>query len=169
MGHETRPDEAGRTGHRDPHARLASQPLPDWCPARRCGTRRRPMREFLFVCLAGAAGTGARFALSTGIGALLGTQFPYGTIVVNVLGSFAIAVIAYASTVGELVPPAVRLVLTTGFLGGFTTYSAFNQETVACLEQGLWVRATVNVSITLLACLAAGLLGVGAARRLLGP
>jgi CrcB protein len=126
------------------------------------------MREFLLVCLAGAVGTGARFALSTGIGALLGTQFPYGTIVVNVLGSFAIAVVAYASTVGDLVTPAVRLILTTGFLGGFTTYSAFNQETVACLDQGLWGRAALNVGVTFLGCLAAGLLGIAAARRLLG-
>jgi len=126
------------------------------------------MREFLLVCLAGAAGTGARFALSTGIGALLGTQFPYGTIVVNVLGSFAIAVIAYASTVSDLITPAVRLILTTGFLGGFTTYSAFNQETVACLEQGLWGRAFVNVGVTVLGCLVAGLIGIAAARRLFG-
>ena len=126
------------------------------------------MREFLLVCLAGAAGTGARFALSTGIGALLGTQFPYGTIVVNVLGSFAIAVLAYASTVSDLITPAVRLILTTGFLGGFTTYSAFNQETVACLEQGLWGRASVNVGVTVLGCLVAGLIGIAAARRLFG-
>ena len=126
------------------------------------------MKEFLLVCLAGAAGTGARFALSTGIAALLGPQFPYGTIVVNVLGSFAIAVIAYASTVSDLITPAVRLILTTGFLGGFTTYSAFNQETVACLEQGLWGRAFVNVGVTVLGCLVAGLIGIAAARRLFG-
>ena len=126
------------------------------------------MKEFLLVCLAGAAGTGARFALSTGIGALLGPQFPYGTIVVNVLGSFAVAAIVYASTVSDLITPAVRLVLTTGFLGGFTTYSAFNQATVTFLEQDLWGRAVLNVVLTVVACLVAGFAGIVVARRLLG-
>jgi CrcB protein len=126
------------------------------------------MKEFLLVCLAGAVGTGARFALSTGIGTLLGTQFPYGTILVNVLGSFAIAAVAYASTVSDLITPAVRLILTTGFLGGFTTYSAFNQETVMCLQQQLWGRAALNVVVTMVTCLIAGFGGLVVARRLLG-
>jgi CrcB protein len=126
------------------------------------------MKEFVLVCLAGAAGTGARFALSTGIGALLGTQFPYGTIAVNVIGSFLIAAIAYASAATELIPPTLRLVLTTGFLGGFTTYSAFNQETLVSLQQNLWGRAALNVGLTLVVCLVAGFAGVATARRLLG-
>ena len=126
------------------------------------------MREFAFVCLAGAVGTGARFALSSGIGMLLGTHFPYGTIVVNVVGSFLISAIAYASTASDVIGPSARLVLTTGFLGGFTTYSAFNHETVVSLQQGQWVRASANVGVTLLACLAAGFAGVAAARLLLG-
>lgn len=126
------------------------------------------MKEFLLVCLAGAAGTGARFALSTGIGALLGPEFPYGTIVVNVLGSFAIAAIVYACTVSDLITPAVQLVVTTGFLGGFTTYSAFNQATVTFLQQDLWGRAVLNVALTVVACLFAGFAGIVVARRLLG-
>jgi CrcB protein len=126
------------------------------------------MRDFVLVCLAGALGTGARFGLSTGIGILLGTHFPYGTVVVNVLGSFLIAVVAYVSTAGDLITPTTRLVLTTGFLGGFTTYSAFNQETLVCLQQSLWARAIANVGVTLVACLAAGFAGVAFARRLVG-
>jgi CrcB protein len=112
------------------------------------------MRDFVLVCFAGALGTGARFALSTGIGILLGIHFPYGTVVVNVLGSFLIAVVAYVSTAGDLITPTTRLVLTTGFLGGFTTYSAFNQETLVCLQQSLWARAAANVGVTLIGCLA---------------
>ena len=126
------------------------------------------MKEFVFVCLAGAAGTGARFALSSGIGMLLGTQFPYGTIVDNVVGSFLISAIAYASSAADVIGPTARLVLTTGFLGGFTTYSAFNHETVVSLQQEQWMRASANVGVTLLSCLAAGFAGVAAARRLLG-
>jgi CrcB protein len=126
------------------------------------------MGDFLLVCAAGAAGTGARFAVSTAVAMLLGTQFPYGTMVVNVVGSFLIAAVAYASVVGDLVSPTLRLVLTTGFLGGFTTYSAFNQETLVSIQQQLWGRALANVAVTLIGCLAAGFAGVAAARRLLG-
>jgi CrcB protein len=126
------------------------------------------MEQFLLVCLAGAAGTGARFALSSGIGILLGTHFPYGTIVVNVVGSFLIAAVATASIASDAVSPTLRIVLTTGFLGGFTTYSAFNHETVVSLQQQLWGRALANVGVTVLACLAAGFAGGAAARRLFG-
>ncbi len=126
------------------------------------------MTRFLLVCLAGAVGTGARFAMSAALGALLGTQFPYGTITVNVLGSFLIGGIMYASNATDLVSPTLRLVLTTGFLGGFTTYSAFNNETLMYLQQSLWGRALANVGVTVVVCLAAGFAGVAAARRLVG-
>ena len=126
------------------------------------------MRDFLLVCVAGAIGTGARFAVSSGVGIVLGTHFPYGTVLVNVVGSFLISAIAYASTVTDAIGPTMRLVLTTGFLGGFTTYSAFNQETVASMQQALWGRAAMNVGVTFLTCLLAGFAGVAAARRLLG-
>lgn len=126
------------------------------------------MTRFLLVCLAGAAGTGARFALTTGIAALLGNQFPFGIIVVNVLGSFAIGAVLQLSTATDLIGPTTRVVVTTGFLGGFTTYSAFNHDTVAYLQQNLWGRAFANVAVTLLGCLLAGFAGMAAARRLGG-
>ena len=126
------------------------------------------MMRFILICLGGAVGTGARFALSTGISAVLGIQFPYGTIAVNVLGSFLIGALVYTSMTTDLIAPTLRLVLTTGFLGGFTTYSAFNNESVMSLQQGMWGRALANVGVTLVFCLAAGFAGIAAARRLLG-
>lgn len=123
------------------------------------------MGHFLLVCLAGAVGTGARFALATGVAALAGTRLPYGTILVNLVGSFAIGVVMQLAAAGELLSPATRTILTTGFLGGFTTYSAFNHDTVAYLQQDLWGRAVANVAITLVGCLVAGFAGVAAARR----
>lgn len=126
------------------------------------------MVQFFLICVGGAVGTGARVALFTAVSAILGTQFPYGTIAVNVLGSFLIGAVMYISTATDLVAPAVRLVLTSGFLGGFTTYSAFNHETVMYLQQNLWGRAIANVVVTLIVCLAAGFTGVAAARRLVG-
>ena len=126
------------------------------------------MTQFLLVCLAGAIGTGARFAMVTGVSAILGTHFPYGTIAVNVLGSFLIGVVATVGATTDLVTPSLRLVLTTGFLGGFTTYSAFNNETVLFVQHQLWARAVANVVMTLVVCLCAGFAGVTCARRLVG-
>lgn len=122
--------------------------------------------RFLLICLAGAAGTGARFALASAVAAVFGSLLPYGTMTVNVLGSFLMGAVMYVSTTTDLVAPTLRLVLTTGFLGGFTTYSAFNYETMALLESGAWGRALANVGITVVACLAAGFGGAGLARRL---
>lgn len=130
--------------------------------------RERVVTHFLLVCLAGAAGTGARYALATGVAVLVGSRLPYGTMLVNILGSFAMGIVVQLASAGELGSPALRVALTTGFLGGFTTYSAFNNDTVAYLHQDLWGRAFANVAITLVGCLVAGFAGVAAARRFAG-
>jgi CrcB protein len=126
------------------------------------------MMRFLLVCLAGAVGSGLRFALGSLVTSICGTSLPYGTMTVNLIGSFAMGAVVAASVLTEGITPTVRLVLTTGFLGGFTTYSAFNHETVSYLEANLWMRALANVLITVVACLAAGMGGAAVVRRLLG-
>jgi fluoride exporter len=126
------------------------------------------MTRFLLICLGGAIGTGARFALLNGVAAILGTTFPYGTIAVNVIGSFLLGALMYASFATEMIGSTLRLVLATGFLGGFTTYSAFNYETMAFLQNGALGRAATNVGVTVTVCLAAGFAGTVLARRLLG-
>ena len=110
------------------------------------------MKQFLLVCLGGAFGSGARFAVSSAM--------PHGTLVVNVLGSFAIAVAFESMRASDL-----RLMLIAGVLGGFTTYSAFNQETLEFLRRGAWGSATANVLVTVVTCLIAGFLGATLARR----
>jgi CrcB protein len=67
-----------------------------------------------------------------------------------------------------LISPTVRLVLGTGVMGGFTTYSTFNHETLQFLQEGAWLLAGLNVGATLLVCLAGGALGMAAARLLVG-
>lgn len=124
------------------------------------------LMRFLLVCLGGAVGSGARFALGSLVTSLVGTSLPYGTMVVNLLGSFAMGAVVAASAATDLVNPTLRLVLTTGFLGGFTTYSAFNQETITFLEASLWTRALANTLITIVACLAGGFAGAAVVRRL---
>ena len=124
------------------------------------------MVRFLLVCLGGAVGSGARFALGSLVTGVWGTNLPYATMAVNLIGSFAMGGIVAASTLTDVITPTLRLVLTTGFLGGFTTYSAFNHETIAFLEASSWMRAVANVLITVVGCLAAGLAGGGVVRRL---
>jgi CrcB protein len=125
------------------------------------------MSALAWVCLAGAAGSGARYVIATWAAERLGSTFPYGTLIVNASGCFAItAVMHTALTLGW--PPALRIAMTAGFLGGLTTYSTFNYETMRLLEAGAMSAAAVNALLTGLGGLAAGWLGLVAARQLLG-
>ena len=122
------------------------------------------MARFLWICLGGAAGTGCRYLLTGWVFRMTGQGFPYGTLAVNVLGSFLLGfILQYELTAGAL-PPTLRLALTTGFTGGFTTYSAFNDETIRLFQRGSWGMGAANIVATLLTCLAAGFLGVVLAR-----
>jgi len=125
------------------------------------------MERFLLVCLGGAAGTGARYLIGLWAGHRLGGSFPAGTLIVNVVGCFAIALIMHVALRTELAPN-LRLALTTGFMGGLTTYSAFNYETTRLLEEGATRIALVNVGATTVGCFLAGLAGLALARRLVG-
>lgn len=123
------------------------------------------MTRFLIVCGAGAVGCGARYLVALWAAARFGTKMPYGTLIVNVVGSFLIAFVLEVSLRVADFPPNLRLALTTGFLGGLTTYSSFNYETTQLAVNGHTGRALVNIGVTLAACLVAGLLGDLVARR----
>ena len=116
--------------------------------------------------MAGALGTGTRYIVAQWASRALGTAFPYGTLFVNVAGCFLIAAIMQVALTTSLVSPTLRLVLTTGFMGGLTTYSSFNYETTRLMQEGAWRAAAVNYATTTAACFAAGLLGFILARRL---
>jgi CrcB protein len=126
------------------------------------------MARFLWICAAGAVGTGARYVLSTWLSRVAGPAFPWGTLAVNLLGSFLLGAIMEIGVATELISPAVRLTLATGLLGGFTTYSSFNYETLQYLQSENWLLASVNIGATVVACLTAGLLGIWAGRLLGG-
>jgi len=125
------------------------------------------MERFVWICVAGAAGTGARYLISAWAAARFGAAFPYGTLLVNLAGCYAIAAVIYAATV-QAWPSTLRTTLTVGFLGGFTTYSSFNYETTRLIEEGAAGTALLNVGATLFGCLIAGWLGMMSARVLLG-
>jgi CrcB protein len=97
-----------------------------------------------------------------------GVGFPYGTISINTLGSLLIALIMGLSLRTQWVHPDLRLFLTTGIMGGFTTYSTFNYETLALAQQGAWGLAAANVGVTVVLCLGGGVLGLLLARLLAG-
>jgi CrcB protein len=124
--------------------------------------------RFLWICLGGAAGSGARYLLSGWSLRVLGSAFPYGTLAVNLIGSFLLAALMFAGTEAGAVSPTVRLALGTGVLGGFTTYSTFSYETMKYLQDGAWGVALLNMIVTLVGCLAACFLGWAMARGLLG-
>lgn len=122
------------------------------------------MKPVLLIALGGAAGSVARYALSEWARARFGAAFPYGIIAVNIIGSFAMGILAHLARSTQLLSPALALALTTGVLGGFTTYSTFNDDTVRLLTSGAPGRAALNVGVTLVACLGAGFVGLFVAR-----
>jgi CrcB protein len=125
------------------------------------------MERFFWICFAGALGTGARYLIALWAAQRLGSAFPYGTLIVNFAGCFAIAALMHAAlTLGW--PATTRAALTIGFIGGLTTYSSFNYETMRLFEEGALAAAGVNLALTLLGGFTAGWLGLIAAREVLG-
>ncbi len=114
------------------------------------------MWNVLMVAAGGALGSVARYWVGTALAGRLGTAFPYGTFVVNVTGSFVIGYVLTAGTERFSLHPTFRLLLATGFLGGYTTFSAFEYETLRLVETGAFARAAANVVLSV----ALGLAGV---------
>ena len=108
---------------------------------------------FLFVFLGGGTGSLARYLLSLGVGSLWDGGFPLGTFLINLLGCFGIGLLGGLSE-RAILDPNLRLLLQTGFLGGFTTFSSFGLETVQLLRQTEGWTASAYV-------LGTNLLGVG--------
>ena len=124
------------------------------------------MDRLIWVCLGSALGGGARYLVSLAALELLGTWFPFGTLAVNLAGSFLITLVMQVSVETTLIPPTARILLTTGIMGGFTTYSSFNHETLQLAAGGDWLLAAGNMGATVVGCLVAGLLGLASGRAL---
>jgi CrcB protein len=122
------------------------------------------MERFAWICLAGAFGTGTRYLVGIWAEERLGTAFPYGTLIVNAVGCFLIAVVMQAALELATFSPTLRIALTTGFLGGLTTYSSFAYETTKLAQAGARGSALSNVAVTTVLCFGAVLLGFAAVR-----
>ncbi len=116
---------------------------------------------YLSVALGGAIGSVGRFWLSGLIAEGVGQTFPWGTLLVNVTGSFAIGLFATLSGADGrlLVSPDVRAFVMLGICGGYTTFSSFSLQTLVLLQDGQWLKAGLNSAFSLVFCLIAVWLG----------
>jgi CrcB protein len=122
--------------------------------------------RLLLVFVGSGVGGALRYLFALWVQRSLRTSFPLWTLGVNVIGSFLIMIIMHLGLEREVISPEVRILLTTGVMGGFTTYSAFNYETVRFFEERAIGMGLLNVGVTVVACLIAGALGIGVSRWL---
>lgn len=120
----------------------------------------------LWVGGAGFAGAVSRYWLSELVGKRVNGSFPWGTVVVNLSGCFLLGLLSVVLGERLGVDPAVRLAVTVGFLGAFTTYSTFAYETAVLGRDGAWLAAAANVVVSVSAGVGAAWLGIAAGRAL---
>jgi fluoride exporter len=122
---------------------------------------------YLWVAVGGLAGTFARMGMEGAVHQRTGAGFPWGTLVVNVSGSFLVGFIARLGTGAAVIAPEVRTGLLVGFCGAYTTFSTYSYETVQMLLAGAYARAATYAAGTLIVGLLFTLLGIATAARLL--
>jgi CrcB protein len=115
--------------------------------------------QVVAVFVGGGIGATLRYWLGGAVYKFMGTDFPYGTLLVNVLGCFFIGFLLSVFEERFVIQPTLRLFLTIGILGGFTTFSTFSFETIALLREGSYLRGTANVVYSIVNGLGATWLG----------
>jgi CrcB protein len=124
------------------------------------------VRELLAIVVGGAAGAVGRFWVANGVYALLGRAFPWGTLMVNAVGSLVMGFLYVVLIERGPLSAELRALLLVGFLGAFTTFSSFSIETLVLIEQGYLARAFANIWVSVLVCLAACWFGLVLGRTL---
>ena len=124
------------------------------------------MTNLIAIAFGGAFGALARYASSQWVYSMLGRSFPFGTLVVNVAGSFVMGLLAVFLIERMVAGPELRAFLMIGFLGSFTTFSTFSLETVNLISSGEMLKAGVNMLISVFVCVAACWMGMVLARQL---
>ncbi len=122
--------------------------------------------QILVIMLGGSLGALMRFIVSNSVTAKLGSNFPYGTLTVNVLGSFVMGFLAMFLVERMGLDPLLRLGIFVGFLGAFTTFSTFSMETLDLFEQGESLRALMNMFVSVVLSVLAVWLGVLAGKTI---
>jgi CrcB protein len=124
------------------------------------------VKDFLALSIAAIAGANLRFLLSRLAAREFGSVFPFGTLIINILGSFIVGFFVIWSSERVLLDPRWRLLVVVGFCGSFTTFSSYAFETMAYFEQGQWGLMLSNVLSNNLLCLGGALAGMALARVL---
>jgi CrcB protein len=124
------------------------------------------VKDFLAISVAAIVGANLRYLLSRFAVKELGPVFPYGTLFINVAGSFIVGWFVIWTTERALVDPRWRLLVVIGFCGSFTTFSSYAFETMAYFETGQWGLMLANILTNNLLCLGAALAGMAVARVL---
>ncbi len=124
------------------------------------------MSQVLSIAAGGAAGALMRYWVSNGVYALAGRGFPYGTLAVNVLGSLVMGLAVHTLSGENVGKPEMRGALLIGFLGAFTTFSTFSIETLNLIEQAEYLKAVLNMLLSVSACVAACWVGLIIGRQL---
>lgn len=122
------------------------------------------MQKILYVGIGGGIGAVARYLVSTGMGE---TRLPLGTLTVNVIGGFLIGLIMEICLTTDFISPNMKMFLTTGVMGGLTTFSTFSYETVRLFSQGDFKRGCLNIFLNIGLCLGGVCLGQYAAAKLI--
>ena len=122
--------------------------------------------DFLAISLGAIVGANARYLISRFTARALGPVFPYGTLLINVVGSFLVGFFMIWTTQRVIVDPRWRLLVVVGFCGGFTTFSSYAYESMTYVEQGQWGLMITNVIANNLICLGAALAGMALAKVL---
>jgi fluoride exporter len=124
------------------------------------------MRAYLWVSLGALLGANLRYFVSRLAAKLLSPNFPYGTLIINVTGSFILGLFLIWTTERVLADPKWRGLIAIGFCGSYPTFSSYAFETIAYFEQGHWSLFALNIASNNLLCLAAVVAGAALARSL---
>lgn len=115
---------------------------------------------YLFIATGGAIGACLRFFMTGLMNSWFGKGFPFGTLAVNVIGSFFLATLYGLIERGDIADQPFRALIGVGMLGALTTFSTFTVETLTLLDNGLWVKAAANILLNVCACLLAAWLAM---------
>lgn len=122
------------------------------------------MNRFWLIAVGAVLGANARYWLGLWAADRFGVTFPYGTLLVNVIGCFLLGFVVTLATGRLVLPPEARLLIAVGFFGSFTTFSSFAVETLALAQAGALWRSVLNILANNVIGLTAAWLGIAAAR-----